>query len=330
MKYLRLLSLIGFCFVILSGLFGGENSVSNSISTEGVANSYYDIIKEKINCNVSHEELINIIDEIWDIEQLDPRIITIINQKVKELYGSYWPVDTMAHPAQNFYHIWNTKMAHPYRDNICKGDTEVVLNLTHDYMECGYTHPFKGVVTSKFGYRSGKMHNGIDIDLVVGDTVLSAFRGQVRVARWQGGYGRCVVVRHHNGLETLYGHLYKIFVKDGEYIDPGQPIGRGGNSGHSSGSHLHFETRFKGKPVNPENFIDFKTFTLKNDTLVLKRNKYGYNAFPPGVRYYKVKNGDFLYKIAHEQGVGIKTLCKWNGIKRNNFLVVGEKLRVSE
>ena len=152
----------------------------------------------------------------------------------------------------------------------------------------------------------------------------------VRLAKWQGGYGRAIVIRHDNGLETIYGHLYRWLVKSGDRVKAGDPIARGGNSGASRGSHLHFETRFKGKAVNPECFIDFRNNRLKNDTLVLKKTKDGYLGHLPGGAFHKVRRGDFLYKIAQQYGTTVNEICEINGFRRNHFLVVGEEIKVSE
>jgi hypothetical protein len=104
---------------------------------------------------------------------------------------------------------------------------------------------------------------------------------------WYYGYGNCVVIRHHNGIETLYGHLSARLVKPGDPVNAGQIIGLGGSTGHSTGPHLHFETRFMGKAFNPQNLIDFKQDSLLMDTLVFDTNSF--TAPPPQV-YYKKKS----------------------------------------
>ena len=153
-------------------------------------------------------------------------------------------------------------------------------------------------------------------------------RDRVRVARNYRGYGRVVVVRHFNGLETLYAHLHRIKVEPGQIVAPGELVGLGGSSGHSTGSHLHWEVRFKGHPINPLNFLDYETGTLINDILVLQKTKHGFAGYPKGSAFYVVENGDYLYKIASECGTTVSKLCKLNGIKRNSPLIVGQKLRV--
>jgi len=332
MRSVRFGFFIVLSIVFLGTLLGGTTglSVKKYVSSKEVAVAYFDTLKSKFNQGISEKDLVSIVDSLLEYEEVDPRIISFLNSKIKKEYGLPWPIDTNPYPADNHYHSWNTLLPHPYKNNISRGDSQLVLSLTDSYMDCGYEHPFKGVVTSRFGWRGKKHHNGIDIDLVRGDTVNNVFRGVVRLAKWTGGYGRTVVIRHHNGLETIYAHLYKIFVKSGDIVDPGQALGRGGNSGASRGSHLHFETRFKGKPINPESLIDFKKFSLISDSLIVRKTRSGYVSFQPGTQFHSIRNGDFLYKIANKYGVSVKQICNWNNIKRNHLLVVGNTLRISE
>ncbi|WP_304621628.1 M23 family metallopeptidase [Porphyromonas cangingivalis] len=130
--------------------------------------------------------------------------------------------------------------------------------------------------TSRFGYRRRfrRMHYGIDLKVQVGDTIRSAFDGKVRIVSFERkGYGNYIVVRHPNGLETVYGHLSKHLIQEGQIVRAGEPIGLGGNTGRSTGPHLHFETRFMGIPINPEEIINFDTgIPLKEQYVFVKRN----------------------------------------------------------
>ncbi len=117
------------------------------------------------------------------------------------------------------------------------------------------------LVTSHYGYRKTfhRNHYGTDIKVYVGDTIRAAFSGKIRVVDYEGkGYGRYVIIRHPNGLETLYGHMSKQLVKEDQMVKAGEPIGLGGNTGRSKGSHLHFETRFLGKFINPERCLTLR------------------------------------------------------------------------
>ena len=122
------------------------------------------------------------------------------------------------------------------------------------------------VVTSNFGRRWGRAHQGRDIKVYIGDTIRAAWSGKVRIVRYDaGGYGKYVVIRHPNGLETYYGHMSKQLVSPNEYVRAGQPIGLGGNTGRSTGSHLHFETRLCGHALNPALFFDFPNQDITGD-----------------------------------------------------------------
>ena len=136
-----------------------------------------------------------------------------------------------------------------------------------------FSMPIKhSMITSKFGPRWGRNHNGVDIKAYLGDTVRAAFKGKVRVVNTsQGGYGKCVVIRHWNGLETLYGHLSKQLVKNNQVVEAGEPIGLAGNTGRSTGTHLHFETRFCGIPINPLNMFSFEMRDVVDDFYVYKK-----------------------------------------------------------
>ncbi len=231
-------------------------------------------------------------------------------------------------PAHPIYKSWNTTKPHPYSPELYKSDITQRLKLA-DRTFGTYVSPVdKIVVTSRFGYRWGRSHRGIDLDLQVWDEVKSAFSGKVRFVGYYGGYGRVVVVRHHNGLETLYAHLHRYKVKAGQEVKAGDVIALGGSSGNSSGSHLHFEIRYKGVAINPDQLINFKEKKLIADKATVVKNSWGFTVIPDGVEYYTVRKGDYLFKIAEEYGVTCTDLCKMNGIKRNTPLRVGQKIRV--
>jgi len=150
----------------------------------------------------------------------------------------------------------------------------------------------------------------------------------VRVALYHPGYGRVVIIRHYNGLETLYAHLHRFKVKAGDIVQAGQVVGLGGSSGRSSGSHLHFEVRYKGKAINPKALISFKENNIISSSAELIKQKYDYVALPTGVEYHIIERGDYMYKIADRYGLSVNELCEMNGIKRNKLLIVGRKLRI--
>jgi len=198
-------------------------------------------------------------------------------------------------------------------------------------------------ITDVFGYRPRRhrSHAGLDIKVYVGDTIRAAFDGKVRVVQNQGrrGYGKYIVIRHDNGLETVYGHLSKQMVEPDQLVKAGDVIGLGGNTGRSTGSHLHFETRFLGIAINPALMFDFEKQDIVADTYTFTKNQPKKSSTRAsskatatantGGAYYKVKSGDSLSKIAARKGTTVEQLCKLNRISRTTTLRIGQLLRCS-
>lgn len=170
---------------------------------------------------------------------------------------------------------WDTTIVHAEKFDVYAFHDTVGL-LLNDPTHCGYVHPFNGPQTSGFGFRSYRYHFGVDINLETGDPVSCAFDGKVRIAQKSKTYGNVVVVRHNNGLETYYAHLSKLIVQPGQDVVAGQELGLGGNTGHSHGSHLHFEIRYKGQPIDPTSLIDFQNKKLKADQYNLTQADFEY------------------------------------------------------
>jgi len=138
-----------------------------------------------------------------------------------------------------------------------------------------FCFPVKNIITSPYGWRWNRPHRGVDIRLKTGEPVRCAFNGVVRIARPMGAYGNLVVVRHYNGLETVYGHLSKINVKPMQVVAAGQTLGLGGSTGRSTGPHLHFEVRFQYEPFDPEWILDFSNYSLRTRRLYLDKTYFG-------------------------------------------------------
>lgn len=227
-------------------------------------------------------------------------------------------------PADDLYPEWSNDHAHKYT-NVVIPDS-LLIDLT------GYCMPTENTkVNDIFGYRPRRrrVHYGLDIKVERGDTIRAAFDGKVRYCSYQRrGYGHYVVIRHPNGLETLYAHLTSKLVVENEVVRAGDPIGLGGNTGRSTGPHLHFETRLLGKALDPALFFDFSNQTVTCESyLYTKPKKKVYDPSDPDT-YYKVRSGDSLSRIAARKGTSVKQLCKLNGITMQTTLRVGQVLRL--
>ncbi len=224
------------------------------------------------------------------------------------------------YPALDLYANWSSASVHNYAGVSIPNQYEI--DLTSFVMPTPNTR-----VTSKFGYRWRRMHKGLDIKVNVGDPIVSAFDGKVRVVRYEKrGYGKYIVIRHYNGLETIYGHLSDQLVVENQVVKAGEVIGLGGNTGRSTGSHLHFETRFLGIAIDPALMFDFPNQDIVSDTFTFKKAT-ARTAANTTAAYYRVRSGDTLSRIASAKGVSIRTLCNLNGIKSTSILRPGQMLR---
>ena len=249
-----------------------------------------------------------------------------------------------------YYSIWDTHSVNPYRVDGRSYRDSLKLKLTDLPRQRYAKMPLAATpVTSGFAFRGYRWHYGMDLDLETGDSVKSAFDGVVRISAWDGGgYGNYILVRHYNGLETIYGHLSKALVPVGTFVKAGQLIGYGGSTGRSTGSHLHFEVRYQGNPINPALMYDFPDYKLRKDNFTITAALFNYysravgrnrsrsrSRSSPGsgrpsrarqVVSHKVRSGDTLSEVAEKYGVRVSTLKKLNpGLKK---LQPGKKLRI--
>ncbi|WP_375436024.1 peptidoglycan DD-metalloendopeptidase family protein [uncultured Hymenobacter sp.] len=251
-----------------------------------------------------------------------------------------------------YYAIWDTHNINPYRVDGRRIRDTLNLKLTEPEKQRYAKMPLvKTPMTSDFGFRGYRWHYGVDLDLETGDSVKAAFDGVVRISKWDGsGYGNYLLVRHYNGIETLYGHLQKALVAPGTFVKAGQMIGYGGSTGRSTGSHLHFEVRYEGNPIDPERMYDFPDYRLIKDNFQItsalfnyysKSLKYRGGSVPGAatrsssrgrptaarrVVTHKVRSGDTLSEIADKYGVSQAQLRRLNG--GTAVLRIGRSLRV--
>ncbi len=253
-------------------------------------------------------------------------------------------------PAEDLYEDWNNKYAH--RETELPDSFRISLK---DF--CMPTD--SRVLTSNFGARWGRQHKGLDIKVYIGDTIRAAFSGKVRIVRYERrGYGKYVVIRHYNGLETIYGHMSEQLVEEDQEVRAGDPIGLGGNTGRSTGSHLHFETRLCGVALNPALMFDFRNQDVVDDYYMFHKDTYksesaiatrlrgvGASSFGEGdeevelasaapaasyqheSRFHKVRKGETLYSIARKRGTTVNAIMKLNHLKKSAKLKPGQILK---
>lgn len=257
-------------------------------------------------------------------------------------------------PSADLYANWDNKYAH----RATELPETYKIDLRH------FTMPTTSrVITSNFGSRWGRQHKGLDIKVYIGDTIRAAFSGKVRIVRYEaGGYGKYIVIRHNNGLETIYGHLSKQLVEENQEVHSGEVIGLGGNTGRSTGSHLHFETRLCGVALNPALMFDFRAQDVTGDYYAFNKqtydsestnatrlrgkqdsstyastdssddyatNKRTTSGLTDQISYHKVKKGETLDRIAKKRGVTVEKICKLNHITKTMRLRPGQILRYS-
>lgn len=289
-------------------------------------------------------------DDTSSIDEGELQIVEI------EEFVSYEDPTEMVKVA-SYFSIWDTHVVDPY--GIDPKDFEDVIPIKlYDLNEGRYWNsPLdRCPITSHFGFRRNRWHRGTDIDLVTGDPVYSTFDGIVRVAGGHSGWGNTVLVRHYNGLETLYGHLSKILVEPNTLVKAGDKIGLGGNTGRSSGSHLHLEVRYEGNAFDSENMFKFSAAPDGTEILtqefLLDRTLYNYlrggkskvlydletadggdeaEEEPSQVMrkvWIRVKRGDTLTAIANRNRTTVKEICQLNHIRSNQALQIGMSLRI--
>lgn len=299
-------------------------------------------------------------DHTWSLVN-EPSFTGVMNDRIHAIVSAYNPPITQS---------WSNETVFTESNDLTQMIDTIWLCL-NEYAEdnkMDFCFPMKKIkVNSPYGPRSGRYHNGIDLDLTVGDTIYAMFSGKVRYAKYNsGGYGNLVILRHYNGLETYYAHLSKFFVSPNELVSVGQPIALGGNTGRSTGPHLHMEVRFYEEPINPAEIIDFERLQLRKENLFLHKGLFRPGARPsdeievfspdqiaaqekiltveaaaaivaPTLRptiktsqkkYHQIQSGDTLTKIARKYRTTVGTICKLNGISLSTTLTIGRNLRV--
>lgn len=264
-----------------------------------------------------------------------PRYMTIVMAGDTLFYKNLIPDAEMEMdgiPASDMYSdIWQNYRVNPYNFPIDSIKAPVELDLN------GFRIPHPGAITSPYGPRKARYHYGTDLRVAVGDSIRAAWDGVVRIVGWDPrGYGRFVVIRHDNGLETVYGHLSMALFDENERIFAGEVLGLGGNTGRSTGPHLHWEIRYLGNAFNPTRVVDFEHNCLRASlqdghyTLSQKATwpELAEMKAMKAAKYHTIKNGETLSSIAKKYGTSIKALCRLNNITQNTIIRAGKKIRV--
>lgn len=357
--------------VLITSSINIDTTNTVAILTSTINNSLQDtprqkVITPKLNTDIKQDSLF--LDEEFDTEEL--LVDTVVADSMTDMSDgdeadsegeaegefdnlftgysdvTYWDMlrdpnfkfDPAMIPANTHYPFeWDTVVINPYKVSLREMNDTILLKL-RDSMDCSFHPPAIGDVTSGFGYRSWgrrpKFHYGIDVRMEVGDPVYSIFDGIVRVAKRSSDYGYVVVVRHYNGLETLYAHFDQLLAYPGKPVRSGEIIGLSGNTGRSTGPHLHFEVRFKGEKIDPSKVIYFPSGSLLSDTLQIDKQcfthvkLYKEQQTKLRSRYYIVKRGDTLGKIAYKNGVSVKQIGRLNKISTKTKLKAGRRLRI--
>lgn len=193
-------------------------------------------------------------------------------------------------------------------------------------------------IAGPYGLRTYRMHRGVDLGLCHGEdrTIVAAFAGKVKLVRNQGrrkGYGKYVIIDHGNGLTTLYAHLASWKVKVGDELQAGDTVGVGGNTGRSFGAHLHFEMKYNGVYIDPTTVFNFQegnyvSAMAEIDPAQIQAVEDEYQKELSKHRYYKVRRGDCLGKIARKYGTTVGKLKRLNGL-RSDSIRPGQVLKCS-
>jgi murein DD-endopeptidase MepM/ murein hydrolase activator NlpD len=338
-KVFKGLVIAGALFLIVSA--NGRAQVSHELSSEEIR-----IINDRLKLVVDKVHIKT------ETQMMDSVLLALtLNEE-----------DEAEFPADELYEgEWNNEFVKAYSGALVPDSFRIDVS--------SFIMPIIGKVTSPYGPRSRRFHYGTDLKLQIGDTVYAAFDGKIRIRSYERkGYGNYLVIRHSNGLETVYGHLSKTLVGIDETVQGGQAIALGGNTGRSTGPHLHFEFRFLGQAIDPSDIIDFSNFCTYDDYYVFEKSHSGnsyfnidfYKKYKPlkssdikryasvaknnsqsksssasiplanGEQvYHKIRSGDTLSTIARRYGTSVESICRLNGITKMTTLKIGKTLRCS-
>lgn len=296
-------------------------------SASAYARSSNSLSGDTDNSVASHSSILN---DSTGITTILSSILDYINSPISDVWSADGEDEIEDISFDEYYKIWTSDRINPYGVKL----DSIPDSIRIDCKDFCYPTDSRRI-TSRFGLRGSRFHYGIDIGVHYGDTIRSTFSGRVRMVSYdRRGYGRYIVIRHDNGLETLSGHLSRTIVHEGDIVRAGQPIGLGGNTGRSTGPHLHYEVRFLGNAFCPTKLIDFETAQIKaEDTgsyLLTKTDTYSHKPQLDELSraaYHRVRSGDTLSRIARRYGTSVRQLCRLNKIKETSIIRIGQRIR---
>lgn len=230
-----------------------------------------------------------------------------------------------------YYSIWDSRAVNPYRIDPSELKDTITF-IMYDSASSRFWSPplIKGKLNDDFGPRRYRWHYGIDLDLEMTEPVYAAFDGIIRICKYdRQGYGNYVLIRHYNGLETIYGHLTRQLVKVGDIVKAGEMIGLGGNTGRSTGPHLHFEVRYQGYAIDPEHFYDFHgPNQIRSRIIKVSPKQFLYLKQARLAFYHKIRPGDTMLEIAERYRVPMRKILKLNKMSTRTVLRIGRRIRI--
>lgn len=311
-------------------------------------------LKERVE---EQQEVINQLDKpvkSMDAKRVYADTIDTVNDSIKvALFNDgtwkYVMDASLKRNSEVFSKAWEGRATNPYHIALSDLPKKWSIWLVDSLGQYHVPYHLGKKPTSHFGIRWGRRHQGVDLGLTTGDPIYATFDGRVRYAGQMGGYGNIVILRHTNGLETFYGHLSAFKVKEGDWVNAGDVIALGGNTGRSTGPHLHFETRYMGYAFDPEWIIDFTTGDLRHRLFVLRKIYFSESATADqdfddeeaveerikkeeaarvAAQYHTVRSGDTLSRIAVKYHTTVGAICRMNGIRETTILQIGKRLKV--
>ena len=334
---MRFITLTLFLFLVVYNSIAQTNEVPTdsadyiSVDTSSLLEESF-VLDQELNDDpdTSHNEVVNdsslvLLDSVFFNNMDTTKMSALVKALIRD--NIYWiAIDS------NFA-IFDSMTVNPYSFKGEKFADTIDISLYADDLGdtiLPWSMPLvRSDVNSDFGLRHYKWHYGTDLDIEMGDSVFACFDGVVRISKFNpGGYGNYVMLRHHNGLETLYGHLTERLVKVGQHVKAGELIGWGGNTGRSSGPHLHFEVRYHGEAINPNNLYDFSKHKLKGPVYTVTPKDFKYIKDLNAARYHRIRSGDTLSGLAVRYHTSIRRICQLNGISTRTVLRLGKTLRV--